>query len=136
MITYTDSLDSVTAERLTGFFVGWPKPPSTETHLKLLRGSSRVWLAIDADHGDRVVGFLTAMTDGVLCAYLPLLEVLPGYQGHGIAHELMERMLDDLKDMYVIDLVCDEKLQPFYEQFGMKPFSAMVVRNYDRQNGA
>jgi hypothetical protein len=32
------------------------------------------------DNG-RVIGFITAVTDKVLSAYIPLLEVLPAYRG-------------------------------------------------------
>ena len=37
------------------------------------------------DDAGRVVGFVTAISDGVLSAYIPLLEVLPEYQGAGSA---------------------------------------------------
>jgi hypothetical protein len=30
---------------------------------------------------------------------------------------------------------CDPALHPFYERLGMRPWSGMVVRNYDRQSG-
>jgi len=45
MIVYIDRLDGITADNLHGFFVGWPNPPSPETHLKLLANSdvSRGW---------------------------------------------------------------------------------------------
>jgi hypothetical protein len=44
-------------------------------------------------------------------------------------------MLARLRHLYMIDLVCDPPLQPFYERFGMWPVVGMVVRNYDRQAG-
>jgi ribosomal protein S18 acetylase RimI-like enzyme len=131
MITYTDSLDGVTPDHLRGFFVGWPNPPSTEAHLRILRGSSHVWLAKE---GERVVGFITAVSDGVSAAYIPHLEVLPAYQGQGIGGELVRRMLDSLRSLYMIDLICDTDVQPFYERLGMRRFTGMVLRNYDRQN--
>ena len=134
MITYTDSLEDITPERLRGFFVGWPTPPTPETHLRVLEGSAHVWLARDDDTGD-VVGFVTAISDGVLAAYMPNLEVLPTYQGQGIGGELVRRMLDTLQGLYAIDLLCDPDLQPFYERLGMRRATGMLVRNYDRQSG-
>lgn len=80
MITYRDALAGITADHLGGFFVGWPNPPSAATHLRLLAGSDHVVLAVDEETG-RVVGFVTAIDDGVLSAYLPHLEVLPAFQG-------------------------------------------------------
>jgi hypothetical protein len=35
----------------------------------------------------------------------------------------------------MIDLVCDEALEPFYTSLGMKPARAMTVRRFDRQSG-
>ena len=134
MIAYRDGTEGVTAERLKGFFVGWPDPPSPETHLRLLAGSDHVVLAVDEESGD-VVGFVTAISDGVLSAYIPFLEVLPGYQGRGIGRELMRRMLEKLRDLYVVDLLCDPELQLFYARMGMRPATGMMVRNYARQSG-
>ena len=127
MIDYTDSLAGIAPGRLEGFFVGWPHPPSPETHLRLLAGSDHVVLAIDRETG-QVVGFVTALTDGVLSGFIPLLEVLPAYQGQGIGQALMTRMLDRLGDLPNVDLLCDPDVVPFYELLGMKPAGGMVLR--------
>ena len=104
---------------LKGFFVDWPNPPNQQTHLKLLKKSSKVIIAID-DKTNQVVGFITAISDGVLSAYIPLLEVLPEYKNKGIGKELVNRMLKELDDIYMIDLCCDDDLVPYYEKFGMR----------------
>ncbi len=136
MIVYTDSLEGITADALRGgFFVGWPNPPDTETHLRLLKGSDHVLLALDDATGN-AVGFVTAISDGVTCAYISHLEVLPPYQGRGIGMELMRRMLEALRELYMIDLLCDEEVQPFYARLGMRRAAGMMVRNYDRQSGS
>lgn len=134
-ISYRETAAGVAAAQLRGFFVGWPNPPSPETHLRLLVGSDHVVLALDGDNdgtGD-VVGFATAISDGVLSAYVPLLEVLPAYQGRGIGSELMHRMLDQLRHLYMVDLLCEPDLQPFYARVGMRPSTGMLLRNYARQ---
>ena len=127
MTEYTTTLDGVRPEQLDGFFVGWPSPPSRERHLDLLRGSAHVVLAKE---GDRVVGFVTAISDGVLSAYIPLLEVVPEFQGRGIGSELVRRLLDRLGDLYMVDVICDENVVPFYERFGLQRFDAALgIRN-------
>jgi ribosomal protein S18 acetylase RimI-like enzyme len=132
-ITYTDTLDGVTADDLAGgFFDGWPNPPSPSTHLRILAGSSTIVLARGPDGA--VVGFITAVSDGISCAYIPHLEVLRAYQGQGIGAELVRRMLAKLRHLYMVDLVCDPEVQPFYERLGMRTVVGMVVRNYDRQS--
>lgn len=135
MITYTDSLDGITADKLKGFFVGWPNPPTPETHLRILQGSTHIQLAVDDETGN-VVGFMTAISDGVSAAYIPHLEVIPDFKQRGIGSELVKRMLAVLKDIYMIDLMCDADVQPFYARLGMRPYTGMIHRNYDRQSGS
>lgn len=134
MITYIDTPTTLRADQLHGFFVGWPNPPSPEKHLELLRRSAHSIVAVDTDT-DRVVGFINAVGDGVLTAYIPLLEVVPDYQGRGIGAELVRRMLDILRDYYMVDLCCNDDLREFYERFGMKAVVGMIHRNYSRQSG-
>lgn len=132
-ITYTASIEGVTTDHLRGgFYKGWPNPPSPETHLRVLQGSAHVVLAKD---GVNVVGYITAITDGVLAAYIPHLEVLDSYQGRGIGSELVRLMLEKLRTIYMIDLICDVDVQPFYERLGMMRYTGMIKRNYDRQSG-
>ncbi len=92
-------------------------------------------VAVDDSTG-MVVGFVSAISDGVLAAFIPNLEVDPAYQNLGIGTELMRRMLTQLSHLYSIDLLCDEEMQPYYERLGMRRATGMVVRNYDRQSGA
>jgi ribosomal protein S18 acetylase RimI-like enzyme len=134
MIIYTDSLEGITADQLHGgFFDGWPNPPIPETHFKILRGSFAFVLAVD-DQTGQVVGFITAVSDGVSAAYIPHLEVLRAYRQQRIGSELVQRMLARLSDLYMIDLICDDDVQPFYARLGMRPCGGMIIRNYDRQS--
>jgi ribosomal protein S18 acetylase RimI-like enzyme len=135
MIEYLYSVEEITPDQLHGFFVGWPNPPTPETHLRLLRNSNVVILALDRGTG-KVAGFITAIADGVLSAYIPLLEVLPAYQRQQIGRTLALSMLERLQDFYMIDLLCDVGLQSFYEQIGMHRAVGMALRNYGHQAGA
>lgn len=86
-------------------------------------------LAVDERSG-HVVGFVTALTDGVQAVFIPLLEVLPDYRGQGVGSELMRRVLGLLSDLTAVDLTCRPELQPFYARFGMQPSVGAVLRNY------
>lgn len=132
-VTYLDSAAAVTPAQLQGFFVGWPDPPAPQAHLRILRGSAHVVLAQDSDRGD-IIGFVTAISDGVSAAYIPYLEVLPPWQGRGIGTELMRRILQKLEHLYMTDLLCDPELQPYYERLGMRRATGMLRRNYARQS--
>ena len=128
MIHYTDSIKDLTPEMLEGFFAGWLKPPSAQKRLETLANSDYVLLAID-DSSSNVIAFISAISDG-LCAYIPLLEVLPEYRSRGLGKELVRRMFAILKDHDTIDLCCDKELQSFYTACGMTPITGMIKKNY------
>lgn len=130
-IKYQETTDGISSNNLLGFFVGWPNPPSPENHLKILDGSDHCILAVIADQ--QVVGFISAISDNVSCAYIPHLEVLPDWQGKGIGTELVKRMVDKLKGIYMIDLLCDKNVQAYYEKLGFRKATGMAIRNYERQ---
>ncbi|NJL93658.1 MAG: GNAT family N-acetyltransferase [Anaerolineae bacterium] len=100
---------------MTGFFVGWPNPPDPATQLRLLQGSYRVVLALDPARG-QVIGFINALSDGLLSAFIPLLA--------------------ELRHLYSIDLLCDPNLQPFSARLGLVALPGTALRNYDRQSGS
>ena len=128
-VVYTSELAGLAPADLEGFFVDWPTRPSPERHLEILRGSDYVLLARDGD-GGRVIGFVTAISDGVLSAFIPLLEVLPERQGEGIGTELVRRLLAELEDFYMVDLMCDPELETFYGRFEMMLLSGMGLRRH------
>jgi ribosomal protein S18 acetylase RimI-like enzyme len=131
VIEYCEDPTTLTPDQLRGgFFEAWPSPPSPELHLAHLRGAEVAVVALD-DATGQVVGFVTAIGDGALTAFIPLLEVLPGYRGRGIGASLVRQVLARLRDRYSIDLVCDQGLIPFYERLGGVPGSAVLWRNRD-----
>ena len=130
-ITYQETADGINPSDLQGFFAEWPNRPSPEGHLKILQGSNLLVLALSKTC--RVVGFITAITDGVSCAYISYLEVLPEWQNRGIGTELMTRMMEKLKPFYAIDLICDEDVKGFYETVGFTERCGMTIRNYESQ---
>ncbi len=119
---------------MQGFFEGWPQAPDSETHLRILRNSQYIVLAVDESNG-QVVGFINAISDGILSAYIPLLEVKSSHRKQGIGHELVRRMQEELQGMYMLDLLCDPGLVPFYESLGFHPTQGMAYRNYNAQRG-
>ena len=125
-ITYQEAADGIGPNDLQGFFVGWPDPPSPDGHMEILQGSDLVVLALSDER--RVVGFITAITDGVSCAYIPHLEVLPEWQGKGVGSELVRRMLARLETIHAIDLICDEDVRGFYERLGFEAGRGMLIR--------
>ncbi|WP_347239748.1 hypothetical protein [Polycladospora coralii] len=44
-------------------------------------------------------------------------------------------MLNELDHLNMIDLLCDENLQSFHEQIGLKTAHGMFIRNYHHHSG-
>ncbi|WP_434726037.1 GNAT family N-acetyltransferase [Trueperella pyogenes] len=126
MIVYRSEVGAASPEQISGFFVGWPSPPTAEKLVDVMDSSfRRVW----AFDGERVVGYVNAISDGVLAAFIPWLEVHPDYRGQGIGTELMKHIVAQLGGVYSIDLVCDGELTKYYERLGFMPLAGMGMRN-------
>lgn len=69
---------------------------------------------------DQLIGYIGCVSNGVTDAYIQDLMVHPDDQGKGIGTELMNRMIAYLKEkrIYMISVVFEESLKPFYEKFG------------------
>jgi GNAT superfamily N-acetyltransferase len=128
------SVDAVEPLMLVGFFSGWPLPPTPNTHLEILRNSSYVVIAVDTMTA-QVVGFINCISDGILSAYIPLIEVLPEYRGKGIGAALLETLLLTMPNFYMIDLCCDAALEEFYSKLGFQQTTGMIRRQYRSQSG-
>ena len=85
MIEYVNSLKIEQIKILMVLKVG--ESSSVQKHIKLLENSSYIWLAVDNATG-KVIGFINAISDRTLCAYIPLLEVLSEYRGQGVGSKL------------------------------------------------
>ena len=81
----------------------------------------RDYLRIACYDGEKLVGFLAVVSNGVTDAYIQDVMVHPDYQGKGIGTELMNRAVARLKadKIYMISVIYgEESLRPFYEKFG------------------
>lgn len=132
-LSYRTTADGLTEDQLTGdFFDGWLDPPSPDALLRILQSSDHVVVAI---RNDQVIGFVTAISDGVLSAFITLLEVVPEEQDKGIGHSLINQVLDEIGQIYMVDLVCDANLSRFYAELGFATTTGMSRRDYAVQSG-
>ncbi len=127
-IAFTETVDGIRTHQLAGFFVGWSRRPSAELLLSVLVRSDRIVIARDTQNGS-VAGFVAALTDGLIAAYITLLEVRPVHQRRGIGTQLVRRMLNSLEPLNMIDAVCDEEVLPFYRRFGVTPAVGVAWRD-------
>ena len=126
MIVYRDSHD-VDLFQLARLFetAGWIARTEDFARLsQLVRGSAIVLGAWD---GDRLVGFVRAISDGAAHAYVADVSVLPEYRRQGIGKELLRRLLYS-NDHLTFTLHADPKVQPFYAKCGFEPAPNMLKR--------
>ena len=83
---------------------------------------------------DKLVGYIDSVSNGVTDAYIQDLMVHPDYQGKGLGTELMNQMITYLKEkrIYIISVVFEESLKPFYDRFG---FSSMLCGQMETYSG-
>ena len=64
-------------------------------------------------------GYIDCVSNGVTDAYIQYLMVHPDYQGKGIGTDLIKNMINYLKKkrIYMISVIFEEKLKPFYQKF-------------------
>ena len=70
--------------------------------------------------GDKLVGMVCAMDDGIMNAYVHYLLVRPEYQLKGIGKELLQRIKDHYKDYMRIVVVAYNDEIKFYEYCGFE----------------
>ncbi|MBR5427261.1 MAG: GNAT family N-acetyltransferase [Clostridia bacterium] len=97
--------------------VGWSSGHFPEKLIRAMRGFETVYTAWD---GDKLVGLISAMDDGVMTAYIHYLLVRPEYQGAGVGRTLVEKMKETYRDYLRIVLVAYDEELGFYESCGFK----------------
>lgn len=129
MTKYTNSLHLFDSNSFAGFCHGWSNPLSSNKLYDVLSSSYAFVIAYDSETL-KPTGFVNAISDGVLSAYIPLLEVLPEHQNNGIGKKLVQILLERLDHLYMVDLCCDESLESFCKPVGFTALKGMVRRNY------
>ncbi len=82
-----------------------------------MQNFERVYSAWD---GDRLIGLICAMDDGIMTAYIHYLLVRPEYQGQGIGKRLIGMTKEAYKDYLRIVIVAYNDEVSFYEACGFK----------------
>ncbi len=80
-----------------------------------------------------LVGYVDCASNGVTDAYIQDLVVHPDYQNRGIGTELMNRMISYLKTkgIYMISVIYDDSLSPFYNRFGFAEMRCGQMEMFD-----
>lgn len=77
-----------------------------------------------------LVGMGRCITDGEYYATIWDVIVKPGYQWKGIGRQIVEKLMEGVKDMQFITLTSTPGNEPFYSKFGFRlQKTAMVILN-------
>jgi GNAT superfamily N-acetyltransferase len=103
----------------------WGRWRSRENVAAQVRGAWRVVGAYASDGG--MVGFARAFSDGVAGAYLADLFVLPSWRGAGVAHRLVEEMVDRGPGREFRWMLHTADAHALYGDFGFAPPNASYM---------
>lgn len=106
-----------TSDQLQDLFlsVEWSSGHFPDKLAIAMRNFKTVFSAWD---GEKLIGMICTMDDGVMNAYVHYLLVRPEYQGKGVGQQLVERMKAQYKDYLRIVVVAYDKEVGFYEHCG------------------
>ncbi|MGN0556990.1 MAG: GNAT family N-acetyltransferase [Acutalibacteraceae bacterium] len=123
-IVYKDTheLDKNDLERLF-LSVEWSSGHYPEKLAAAMRDFETVYTAWD---GDRLVGLICAMDDGVMTAYIHYLLVDPAYHHRGIGARLVGMMKEKYRDYLRIALIAYKDETEFYRSCGFQPAESAV----------
>lgn len=96
--------------------VGWNAMEKSLNNPKL-----QCFLSVSAYEGDRLIGYVEVVSNGVTDAYIQDLMVHPEMQNQGIGTQMMNIVIKEIKerDIYMLSVIYgEEKLRDFYEKFG------------------
>lgn len=118
MIQYKD-IHEFTVQELERLFlsVEWSSGQYPDKLKIAMRNYSTVFSAWD---GDKLVGMICSMDDGVMTAYVHYLLVDPEYQGQTIGRTLIEMVKEHYKDYLRIVLISYNDEVHFYENCGFE----------------
>ena len=97
--------------------VEWSSGHFPEKLVIAMKNFETVYSAWD---GDRLVGLVCAMDDGIMNVYVHYLLVHPDYQLKGIGKQLVERIKNHYKDYMRIVVVAYDAEMKFYEYCGFE----------------
>jgi len=87
---------------------------------KLVTAMKNSGTVFTAWNGNKLIGLINALDDGIMTAYVHYLIVNPDYQGKGIGKEFVRLITEKYKDYLRIALIAYDKEIGFYEQCGFE----------------
>jgi GNAT superfamily N-acetyltransferase len=104
--------------------VGWSRAANEEELREVLEAGP----AVGAWDGQRLVGFVRALSDGHLAAYVEDVMVHQDYRRGGVGDRIMSRLLGEIKRSANVSLFCERPVARFYERNGFRATSYVLMQ--------
>jgi len=124
-VDWSDDLNTVDWEELSALYRVAPLGDKKPADLKRSFSNSlyRCFVREDA----RLVGVGRALADGVDCAYICDIAVLPSYQGTGLGKQIVGRLVELSRNHRKVILYAVPGKEPFYRGFGFKRMTTAMA---------
>ena len=126
MLTWSSTLQDVDWAAMETLYRLAPLGNKSAEHLRTVFSNSRyTWVVREAGN---IVAAGRALADGLDCAYVCDVAVLPSHQGSGLGKALVQRLLDDAKGHHKIILYSVPGKEGFYRKLGfLRLLTAMAI---------
>ena len=132
-INWSESLDALDWHELSALYKAAPLGDKSVAWLRTAFSHS-LFRCFARDEG-RLVGAGRALADGVDCAYLCDIAVLPSHQGQGLGKAIIARLLERAQGHRKIILYAVPGKEPFYRKLGFRRMTtAMAI--FENQSAA
>jgi GNAT superfamily N-acetyltransferase len=131
---WSDSTDSLDWDELAALYRAAPLGNKTPEGLKTAFGNS-MFRCFVYDKG-ALVGVGRVLADGVDCAYVCDVALLPSYQGTGLGQQLVARLVELSRGHGKIILYAVPGKEPFYRKFGFRRMRTAMAIFQDAQAAA
>ncbi len=131
---WSDSTDSLDWDELAALYRAAPLGNKTPEGLKTAFGNSMFRCFVYDDGA--LVGVGRVLADGVDCAYVCDVALLPSHQGTGLGKEIVARLVALSQGHKKIILYAVPGKEPFYRKFGFRRMRTAMAIFQDTQAAA
>ncbi|MDF1791115.1 MAG: GNAT family N-acetyltransferase [Thalassobaculaceae bacterium] len=124
-IEWSDSLDDIDWQELADLVRAAPLGDKTPEFLCTVFSNS-MYRVFVRDEG-KLVGAGRALADGVDCAYLGDIVILPSHQGQGLGGQIITRLLESVKGYRKVLLYAVPGKEPLYRKYGFRRMTTAMA---------
>ncbi|MCU7371149.1 GNAT family N-acetyltransferase [Paucibacter sp. O1-1] len=131
-LQWSDNIEELDWEELAALYRAAPLGTKSAADLKTAFSNSRYRCLVRED--DRLVGAGRVLADGVDCAYVCDVALLPSHQGLGLGREIVQRLVRLSQGHKKIILYSVPGKEPFYRKLGFRRLlTAMAIFENEAQ---